>query len=187
MKPSLLSKILVLPAMFALTAILSGCGNNPRLMSNKVNVNDESQSSWYDDSYLRDTRNEGDYVCPVQTNIFPVDDTSYGEGEFRVCTHRASVSEILIHGQTRVSDKICVFPAERVDDSHVFFKPDAASGLPWSQCGAPTAAGFFAKFAGVKYNVVFIVEAPDKQAMERCLAMNTPYSCPVYSRGQFRQ
>lgn len=139
----------------------------------------------------------GNYTCPNTANVLPNSDTSaYSTaGKYTVCSQSSDISKIAVHGTTQGSNGICVFPIQYVDSSHVYFKPDLTTGLPYTSCAtigsssssssnSGTALEF--AFSGMSYNAVFIVDDTDKYTMQMCLANASSGGCPVYSYGKFR-
>lgn len=127
---------------------------------------------------------EGMYQCPYSPNVTPDYDRYLdGSGHYNVCYHRDSREKILVHGRTRESDTICIYPVEIVDEQHVYVKPDA-QGLPWNTCVQVADTGVHAEFAGASFNAVIVVERHLNQQMRECLI--GVGSCPDYSFGRFR-
>lgn len=130
---------------------------------------------------------EDDYACPSTSNIEPdYDRWLDGSMTFTACKHLDSAFKILIHGKTRASDTICVYPAQYIDQRNVYLKPDLSGTGPLHQCMQISAAGVFVDFDRVNYNAVFIVEKSDESQMTNCLAGGNYALCPIYSFGRFR-
>lgn len=127
------------------------------------------------------------YACPDSPNVVP--DYDYerdGTGQFSVCHNRDSQADILVHGSISQGTSICIFPAQVIDDQHIYVKPDVQTGLPWSQCVEVTDQGAYARFEGISWNAAFIVESIHKSQMQSCLFGGNYYGCPRYSFGRFR-
>lgn len=133
-------------------------------------------------------KDDPDFNCPQEPNVVPNYDWDLnGTGFFRVCESKKDLMNILIHGKTSRSNVICIFPAEVVNQKSIFTKPDLITGAPLSQCVEATEEGIYAKFEGIKFNAVFIVEKPDQLQMENCLFGGVSPLCPqYYSFGKFR-
>jgi hypothetical protein len=179
---------ITLAMLFGLAFLTTGCGAfNPRpyqmqLDSMELISKDLEQS---DDEDQPDPR----YACPKDTNIRPDWDWSFdGAGHYRVCPSRTQYSDIMITGKTSISSRICVFPAEFIDEQNIFTIPNPAlNGGPRYVCLNTTSGlGVYATFANVRYNAAFIVEGPLVDQMYDCLVQKTPGTCPRYSFGVFR-
>jgi hypothetical protein len=136
------------------------------------------------------TTSDGNYTCPNTANVLSNSDSSYttSAGRYTVCSQTSNLANIKVHGTTMGSNTICVFPIQQVDSSHVYFKPDLSTGLPYASCATITSSssGLEFIFAGMSFNAVFIVDDIYKNQMQSCLANANPGACPVYSYGQFR-
>lgn len=127
------------------------------------------------------------YTCASHANVRPdYDYNRDGTGHYTVCPKTGAVAEVLVYGEIHHGSKLCLFPAQVVDDSHIYLKPDAQSGLPWVQCVAPSEAGAALSFADISWNAAFIVPNTEVAAMQACLGAGNYYGCPAYSFGQFR-
>jgi hypothetical protein len=138
-----------------------------------------------------------EFSCPSSPNVVPDYDYDLdGSGYYNVCYHRTSQADIKFTGRTASSNVVCVFPAEYVNATNIFVKPDVDAGTnaPWYQCreltGSPdgaTSSGVRMSFPGIRWNAAFIVEGTQAALeMQRCLAQNNYYACPRYSFGIFR-
>jgi hypothetical protein len=142
--------------------------------------------SQYDTSSSSNTSSNA-YRCPSSTNVFPDEEYALnGGGRYTVCTTSKSAANILVHGTTSRSNRVCIYPAQVIDEQHVYVKPDTSTGLPWHQCSEISDLGVPASFPNINYNAVFIVEGPDESAMTSCLMGGNYFACPEYSFGQFR-
>lgn len=162
---------------------LSACGSLQNYELNQVRKTAQGSAS----PLTNDTGEDPEYSCPEDPNVIPdyadIDDT----GNFTVCRHRNNAAQILVHGTTRVSSTLCIYPVEIVDESHVFTKPDLSQGgAPTFQCIGATEKGVYANFQQMSYNAVFIVEGPDRARMSACLVRGDYMTCPRFSYGRFR-
>jgi len=134
-----------------------------------------------------DDQSSSNYRCPSNPNVIPdYDDRLDGTGQYSVCTHRSSESQILIQADSYQNEKLCIFPAQVIDSKHIYVKPDTQTGAPWHQCIPQANSGIFADFTGIQYNAVFIIDGSDEYQMTKCLIGGNYYACPQYSFGQFR-
>ncbi|MCM2278276.1 MAG: hypothetical protein NDJ89_09390 [Oligoflexia bacterium] len=176
-----LSRILFLVPL--LTMLGSSCAR-----FGKAYVPRASESSYSRSPALAfESESASEYACPSVSNVNPDYDRMLdGSGYFTVCPSNQDSSKLLIHGQTAESERICIFPAQYIDSRHIYWKPELAGGLPWTECALPTEQGAFAQFPGVNYNAVFIVEERFRDQMQLCLSNGDYYGCPAYSFGRFR-
>lgn len=145
---------------------------------------------------------DGNYICSRTPNVHPDHDwEETGAGHYTVCRHRTSLEDILIHGQTLVSNMICVFPVKRWIDTQGMVHKDVAFDGPndlVKLCQDVTPGGLKLKFAGLKarnfdFNMVYVTEAPWAFALEECLKAQDDSLCPsnvsthaYFSVGEFR-
>jgi hypothetical protein len=135
-----------------------------------------------------DTDNrDPNYYCGSKANVEPDWEWSLdGAGYYTICPSKTVYSNILVHGQTSLTNTICIFPAEYIDDRNIFTKPDLQTGGPMHKCVTATDRGVYTAFAGVRYNAAFIVESPHVEQMYACLVQRDSVTCPRYSFGIFR-
>lgn len=168
-----------------LFATLVGCGGAIRPV-----VPTALESSYRLSAYTVGDNSSGisiEYRCPSNPNVIPdFDGKLDGTGQYSVCTHNSSKSQILIQPESYQNEKLCIFPAQVIDSKHVYVKPDTQTGGPWHQCIPHADSGIFADFPGIQYNAVFIVDGSDEYQMTKCLIGGNYYACPQYSFGQFR-
>lgn len=166
-----------------LALLLTGCGqvyrnSLPQSLLGSYSVNNPSSSF---------TINSNQFACPSSPNVLPDYDSRLdGTGRYTVCATPSSKSRILVHGKTTSSKQICIYPAQVIDQKHVYVKPDLSTNLPWNQCSEIIDGGVTAQFDSIEFNAVFIVEEPDQAQMTSCLIGGNYYSCPTYSFGKFR-
>jgi hypothetical protein len=134
---------------------------------------------------------DANFSCPTQPNVLEeYDDDLRDTGKFTVCSSRTSAFSIRVHGRTKSSDSICVFPAQYIDQTRIVAKVDSR-GYPIVTCASASdipagGTGLVFEFANTNFNAVFIVERPYRDQMQMCLFSNNPYACPEYSYGKFR-
>ncbi len=173
---------LILAMLFGLAT--SGCGN-PYAKPYRLKLESMELVGVDPDSGAGDS--DPKYACPKESNVKPDWEWSLdGSGYYTVCPSRTVYADILVHGHTSLSNRICIFPVEYVDDRNIFTKPDLATGGPMHVCVNTADRGVYATFAGVKYNGAFIVEAPFRDQMYACLVQKQAGLCPRYSFGIFR-
>lgn len=191
-------KISALCGLIALTA--TSCGNYMGGKSVQVSSDGVYYGATADLSGLsgNGTSTLGNYTCPNSPNALPNSDSSAysSAGKYSVCWQSSDISKIAVHGTTQGSNGICVFPIQYIDSSHVYFKPDVTTGLPYNSCATIGASSSTTNssvgsalefaFSGMSYNAVFIVDDADKYAMQMCLSNGSSGGCPVYSYGKFR-
>ena len=174
----------IISSLIAITA-LSGCGN--LMKANLPTPPKSSQQTANPATSSTVSSVNGNFTCPNQANVLPdVDVYLNGSDDFTVCPSTQNATDILIHGKTQISAQICVCPVSYVDSTHVYWKPDVATGAPLFQCSDETSAGVTETFTNMNYNAVYIVEGPYKDAMIACLVEGNAYACPHYSFGEFR-
>ena len=105
---------------------------------------------------------------------------------FEACRHMTNPDDLLIVGQTAVTDSVCVYPAEVIGSSNVQVKLDELDRI-WKSCGqiAPDTP-LFTSFPGSRVNAVFVVEAEYELLMDQCLITGNEFSCPDFSFGRIR-
>ncbi len=168
--------------------LFSACGNTT-YRSEQITAGSSSYnpSVSTDSAVTVDDTLDANYTCPQSANTLPdYDYKNDGSGKYTVCEKKDSTAEILIHGKTSEYGAVCVFPVQVIDESHIYVKPDVATGLPMVTCYEATKRGVYAKFAGVRFNATFIVEYQYANAMRACLLSGNYYTCPNYSYGRFR-
>lgn len=136
------------------------------------------------------TTKDGNYTCPNTANVLSNSDSAAysNAGKYTVCSNSTDITAIKVHGTTMGSSGICVFPVQYIDSSHVYFKPDLTTGLPYSICQTVNSAssGLEFTFSGMNFNAVFIVDDTSQSQMQMCLANANAGGCPLYSYGKFR-
>jgi hypothetical protein len=166
-------------ALFLFAIALTGCGRH--------DVMRVPQLDGYAYTGTPTSGTNSDYRCVNEPNVLPDYDWDLdGSGRYTVCPSTKAFSDILIHGSTSYGNEICVFPAQYIDDSHIYTKPTLSGTGPISACVQGTPNGAYASFQGVNYNAVFIVEKRDYQQMMECLIQRNYYFCPSFSFGTFR-
>ncbi|MEK6704842.1 MAG: hypothetical protein AABZ06_03560, partial [Bdellovibrionota bacterium] len=139
----------------AVTAVLitSGCGQ----ISSPPNVRKASVESYQGLNQLSpSTASNDSYNCPDKSNIVPDYDSELdGSGFYTACINKDSQNSILIHGRTLNSNSICIFPAQYIDQDHVYTKPELlpngqAVG-PLSQCVDTADGGIMVNFENINY------------------------------------
>lgn len=161
---------------------LTGCGK----LSNRY-VARAPSSSYNVSSSSYTVATNSDYACPDSPNVVPdYDQLHDGSGYFTVCPSRAQKSDVLVHGEIAAGSQVCIFPAQVIDDAHIYVKPDLQTGLPWVQCTDVAETGIYGSFPGINWNAAFIVSNLEKDQMRSCLATGNYYACPSYSFGRFR-
>lgn len=127
------------------------------------------------------------FSCAEQPNVLPdYDETFDGARRYTVCRSRNNQTDIQVHGQTAGSKSICVFPAQEINSTHIYAKPDLVTGGLVHHCAEITENGVIASFPNVNFNAAFIVEGEDFQQMQACLVVGNYWGCPNYSYGKFR-
>lgn len=176
-------KILITTSLLILGASVSGCAN--RLLSD--DPYGAGNLSVSQDLSAPGNADLSQFQCPSNPNVLPEYDQHLdGTGQYTACASTASTADLLLHGQTVSSTAICVYPAQYVDATHIFTKPDPSTGAPIYSCQEISPDGVKVSFPSVNYNMVFVVEQPNRQAMSNCLITHDYTSCPVYSYGRFR-
>ncbi len=175
-----------LASLILCAALLSSCANstgNRLRRANNASLGALSSSAA--------TGIATNYNCPTRHNVEPDYDVYLDDsGSYSACTHKTDANQVKLMGRASrdaTNNKICVFPAEIVDETHWYVKPDLATGRPLVQCKTLDASEALFTFAGTKYNAVFVAEERNQQQMSDCLQAGHYPSCPAfYSYGRFR-
>ena len=136
-----------------------------------------------------------DYTCPSEANVTP--HSSYyldGSMQFIACPHQTDTAAVYVTGEPHSSNAICVFPAEYIDQNHVYSKPLTPGGSSQVACGelqslnqnSTQNEGRAFSFSATNYNAIFVVEQSNLNAMRTCLDGGNYYACPPFSFGVFR-
>jgi hypothetical protein len=139
----------------------------------------------------------GDWSCPSQANVIPLDDVTLtgSIGFYKVCTSPSNNQLLKISGATRSSNVICLFPADQTSNGAVTPKKDTR-GMPIAICknlSDATAQGLSIDLnssggsTALTFNYLFIVESQDALSMQNYLATgNRSYQPDFYSQGRIR-
>ena len=185
MKTTSIKLLSLLLAASAMT--LGGCGNfsnSRRVIAPESTYNPQGTVNEYS-AALSDTS----YDCPLYPNVTPDYDYDFdGSGHYTICKSRETQETVQIQGRTSLSDTICVFPTQYVNEDNSFWKPDPYNGGPLSTCTTVNdTEGVYLTFAGITFNAVFVVDKSYRMQMATCLAAGNYNLCPkYYSYGRFR-
>ncbi len=126
---------------------------------------------------------QGSYTCPLDPNVVPINDPYLnGTDEFKVCKDASAPNQILIHGETEISNQICVIPAYSSPTGVVAYTQETIQ-CPMLTSGSTT--GVNVSYPGLTFNAVYIVEAQNSEQLLSCL--QTGQNCPSsYSYGVFQ-
>ncbi len=129
-----------------------------------------------------------EFDCPEEDNVFPDYDRNMdGSGFYRVCTHSQAPARIKLHGKTHQSDTVCAIPAEYINQSTIYLKPEHLGGPLMVRCAEIKEGGMVFDFPpNTRFNSVFVVEGHQRDQMLACLPYGNYYLCPTYSFGKFR-
>jgi hypothetical protein len=160
--------------LLALTAF--SCANGATTPYSQLSSISSSQVA----SGTSDPTVEGAYNCPLDPNVQAINDPNInGTDEYKVCKDTSAPSQILIHGETEISNQVCVIPAYSSPTGVVAYTQETI------QCPMVTAGGIYVNYAGLSFNAVYIVEAQNSAQLVTCL--QTGYNCPsTYSYGVFQ-
>lgn len=130
------------------------------------------------------------FSCPSSANVLPDYDVYLdGSGVYSACAHKSDANQVKLSGKAsrNSNNRICVFPAEVVDSTHWYVKPDLSTGRPLVSCQTLSGSEAVFNFAATKYNALFVAEEHDMQQMSDCLQSGHYPSCPaMYSYGRFK-
>lgn len=130
------------------------------------------------------------YNCPAFPNVR---NARTGEISMTACPSAQNGSDVALLVESPIQS-VCVFPAQVVDSTHVYWKIDAATGGPLVKCGAlPVVTSYYDpikpaifSFPSTNYNAVYVVDEIDREDMNLCMIMGQSY-CPMdYYFGKFR-
>jgi hypothetical protein len=169
----------------------TGCGNTFKHNQLKADqIKALTAQAFTPDGLNESERNALTFNCPAQPNVVPDYDREFnGTSFYTLCPSRNNLSDVLIHGNSRLGGAVCVFPAQIASNGQVFAKPDVnkGDGSPWVQCVGADVDGIHLTFPGIAWNAAFIVDAADLTQMSLCIQGGIYSYCPShYSFGSFR-
>ena len=130
------------------------------------------------------------YSCPLSPNV---KNTRTGDAAIFACASAQNSSDVALLVEAPLQS-VCVFPAQVVDATHVYWKIDPATGGPMVKCGAlPASISFYDpilpaifSFPSTNYNAVYVVDQVDREDMNLCMVMGQGYCPSDYYFGKFR-
>ncbi len=183
-----LDLILSFTLLGTLSLVLTGCGNN--LIGDKTLNEEELMAGYPTEVEVVDSYEN--YTCAADYNIKPANDIS-GQGfkDFKGCASTSSAWKALAVAKDSNLKRVCVYPAQYIDQSHLYLKPDLTQpGKYLSACVDLGSAGKNAasvEFTNVNYNYFYIVDEDKKSQMEACLTNMNLGACEgIISKGKFR-
>jgi hypothetical protein len=196
---SFLLNFIFLLSMTTIPLLMSACGGNlgaraPTAVSKASYQLNYGTGYWDSDEFFAEVQAVGEYECPSKPNVLPAYDWDIdGTNRYRVCASSVSNANVLIYGEPSSAEKanrICVFPLQYVDRTHVFIKPDLTTGRALVKCvPASQSNGATVSFPATNFNMVLIVESKDFELAQACLDPIRGvdfFSCPHYAYGKFR-